>query len=208
MSAGALRQDADGVVRIAVFASGTGSNFRRLRECGEIGLLGSGRVALLVSDRPTCAAVAYAQATGVPTVAVTHKEAGGRNAWERLVLAALQEQRVSLVVLAGYMRILGAPLIEAYAGRMINLHPSLLPQFRGLNAIDQALEAGVSETGVTVHYVDAGLDTGPVIAQERVPVYQTDTHDELAGRIQRAEHDLLPRVVRELCARERMEKPL
>ena len=208
MSAGAVRQGEDNIVRIAVFASGAGSNFRRLRECGEIGLLGSGRVALLVSDKPTCAAVAYAHATGVPTVAVTHKEAGGKDAWERLMAAALQEHRVSLVVLAGYMRILGPTLIEAYAGRMINLHPSLLPQFEGLNAIDQALDAGVSETGVTVHYVDAGLDTGPVIAQERVPIYPSDTHDELAGRIHLAEHDLLPRVVRELCARERMETSL
>ncbi len=208
MSAGALRQEADGVVRIAVFASGTGSNFRRLCECGEIGLLGPGRVSLLVSDKPACGAVAYAHAAGLPAVAVTHREAGGRDAWERLALAALREHRVSLVVLAGYMRILGAPLIEAYAGRMINLHPSLLPQFRGLDAIGQALAAGVTETGVSVHYVDAGLDTGSVIAQERVPVYEADTHDELAGRIHHAEYDLLPRVVRELCTREGMERPL
>ena len=190
-------------VPVAVFASGAGSNFRRLCEAAAAGELGAGRVALLVSDRPACGAVEQARRLGVPAFARTHRADGGRAAWEAAALERLRESRIELVVLAGYMRLVGETLLSAYGGRIINIHPSLLPHFPGLNAVGQALAAGAAETGVTVHFVDEGMDTGPVIAQAAVPVRADDTEESLLARVHAAEHRLLPAVVRDLCARAR-----
>jgi phosphoribosylglycinamide formyltransferase-1 len=111
----------------------------------------------------------------------------------------LQEAKVDLVVLAGYMRMVKAPLLEAFPGRVVNIHPSLLPKFPGLEAWRQALESGETETGCTVHLVDEGMDTGPILAQERVPILPGDTSESLHARIQVAEHRLYPRVIADLC---------
>ncbi len=188
-------------VRIAVFASGAGTNFRRLCEAAQAGELSGGRIALLVSDQPGSGAVAYARESGYAVFTMTHREAGGRAAWEELALGALRAAGVDLVVLAGYMRLVGAGLLEPYAGRMINVHPSLLPQFPGLHAVRQALAAGVATTGVTVHQVDAGLDSGSVIVQESLPILAGDTEETLLRRLHAVEHRLLPQVVRSLCER-------
>ena len=186
-------------VAIAVFASGTGSNARRLYELAAKGTLAPAHVALLVSDQPESKAVAFAKGVGLPVFAMRHKDAGGKDAWEKAVVAKLAEYDISLIVLAGYMRLVGPVLLRAYGGRMINLHPSLLPEFKGLDAISQALKAGVAKTGVTVHYVTEGLDDGPIIAQKHVAILPDDTKDTLSERIHAAEHELLPTVVRTLC---------
>lgn len=190
-----------GEVRIAVLASGQGSNFRRLAAASRDGELAGGRVALLVSDQPSCGAVAHARALGLPVFARRHKASGGRDGWENAVLAELAAHRIDLIVLAGYMRIVGPALLAAYGGRTVNVHPSLLPHFPGLHAVRQALLAGVPETGVTVHYIDEGIDTGPVIAQARVPVLPGDTEEALLERVHAAEHALLPVVVRDICGK-------
>ncbi|PWI57655.1 phosphoribosylglycinamide formyltransferase [Sulfoacidibacillus thermotolerans] len=189
-------------VNIAVFASGQGSNFRRLVEAERAGELGCGHIALLISDKPTCGAVAYATHVGIPCFAHTHQELQGKAQWEQMVLNKLQQEQIGFVVLAGYMKLIGITLIEAYEQRMINLHPSLLPAFKGLNAVEQALAAKVSETGVTVHYVDAQLDAGPILEQVRVPIFETDAVEDVLARVHRAEHELLPRVVKQWCERE------
>lgn len=186
-------------VSIAVFASGTGSNARHLIELERANALHPAHVAVLVSDQPQCQAVAFARLANIPVWAKKHKEAGGKEAFERAVVSFLQEHDVRLVVLAGYMRLVGSVLLDAYEGRIINLHPSLLPTFKGLDAIGQALDAGIQQTGVTVHYVTAGLDDGPVIAQTPVAIKPTDTKETLSARIHEAEHELLPEVVRTVC---------
>lgn len=192
-------QGKEGVLPIAVFASGTGSNFRQLLAHSDQGLLERGRIVCLVSDQPGSGAVALAAERGLPCLALTHKAAGGRQAFEQAACAFLQVQNIAWVVLAGYMRLVGPTLLAAFSRRMINVHPSLLPQFPGLDAPLQALTAGVVQTGVTVHYVDAGLDTGEIIAQTPVAVYPDDTLSTLTARIHSAEHTLLPQVVRSLC---------
>ena len=189
----------DGEIRIGVFASGTGSNFLNLCGKADAGELAAGRIVLLLSDRPACGAVAYARERRCAVFAMTHRAAGGREAWEEMALAALREAGVDIVVLAGYMRLVGAGLLQSFAGRIVNVHPSLLPQFPGLNAVRQALEAGVEKTGVTVHHVDEGLDTGPLIAQESVDIVPGDTEETLSQRVHALEHRLLPAVVRMLC---------
>lgn len=190
------------IVQIAVFASGEGTNFRRLVESERADELGCGHIALLVSDKPHSGAVSYAREMGIATFAHTHKELLGKEQWELAVLEEMQKRTIDLIVLAGYMRIIGTKVIEAYTKRMINLHPSLLPAFKGLDAIGQALAAQVKETGVTIHYVDADLDAGPIIAQQRVPMEPSDTYEQVARRIQRVEHELLPRVVKQWCEKE------
>ncbi|MDI3257640.1 MAG: phosphoribosylglycinamide formyltransferase [Kyrpidia sp.] len=188
-----------GRVNLAVFASGSGSNLQRLLDLSREEDLGGGRVVLVVSDKPGCRALERAGAAGVATFAFQPKAYPDKPAYEREILARLREHRIEWVVLAGYMRLVGEVLLGAYRGRIINLHPSLLPRFPGKDAVGQALAAGVRETGVTVHFVDEGMDTGPVIAREPVAVDPGDTADSLAAKIHAVEHRLLPAVVRALC---------
>ncbi|GIQ66470.1 phosphoribosylglycinamide formyltransferase [Paenibacillus cisolokensis] len=136
-----------------------------------------------------------AQREGVETWLFTPKSYPSREAYEADILAELRRRNVELVVLAGYMRIITPVLVEPYYGRMINIHPSLLPAFPGIGGIRQALEYGVKITGVTVHFVDGGMDTGPIIAQRAVEVLDGDTEETLAERIHKAERELLPHVV-------------
>ncbi|PDO10116.1 MAG: phosphoribosylglycinamide formyltransferase [Candidatus Reconcilbacillus cellulovorans] len=185
-------------VRLAVFASGSGSNFQALAEAGVRGEF-RGAIELLVTDRPQAKVVERARALGVPVLAFRPKAYASREDYERDVVAALRDRRIDYVLLAGYMRLLTPVMLEAFPNRIVNIHPSLLPAFPGLNAVRQALDYGVKMTGVTVHFVDGGVDTGPIIAQEAVPVEDGDTEETLAERIHAAEHRLYPRVVRWLC---------
>ena len=173
---------------IGVLVSGRGSNLQALLDQGL-------PVVAVASNRNDAYALVRARAAGVPTATFSldcHADRAERD----LVMATwLEEQGVELVVLAGYMHLLTAPFLGRFPGRIVNVHPSLLPAFPGAHAITDALAAGVEETGVTVHYVDEGLDTGPVIAQESVPVEPRDT---LEDRIHAVEHRLLPKVVSEL----------
>jgi phosphoribosylglycinamide formyltransferase 1 len=178
----------------AVFASGTGSNLQRFIEESRGGTLPA-RLALVVSDRPACFAVARAREAGIPAFTFEPGAYAEKAAYEREVLRELRARDVEWIVLAGYMRLIGPTLLERYRDRIFNVHPSLLPRFAGKDAIGQALRAGVATTGVTVHLVDEGIDTGPVLAQQVVPICPGDTEETLAERIHAVEHQLYPAVV-------------
>jgi phosphoribosylglycinamide formyltransferase-1 len=181
-------------LKIAVFASGSGSNFQAIVDEVKAGRL-KVEVALLVSDRPSAPVVERAVVAGIPVYTFRAKEYASREEYERDILRELELRGVELVVLAGYMRILTDVMVAAFKGRMINIHPSLLPAFAGIHAVKQALDHGVKVAGVTVHYVDGGLDTGPIIAQQAVEVLSDDTEQSLSERIHVVEHVLYPQVI-------------
>lgn len=181
--------------RIAVFASGQGSNFQALLDASRAGGLGGAEIVLLVSDKPQAPVVERARTAGVDAFVFQPKAYARREDYEAEIAAELEERQVDLVVLAGYMRLLTAVLVDRYAGRMINIHPSLLPAFPGKDAIGQAWEYGVKVTGVTVHLVDGGMDTGAVVAQTAVPLLPDDRIESLEERIHQAEKELYPQVV-------------
>lgn len=181
-------------LRIAVFASGSGSNFQALAEAiRDRGINAS--IELVVCDKPSAYVLERAKHFNIETYTFRPKDYPSREAYEQEIVAKLEQMGIGLIVLAGYMRIITNVLVEPYYGRMINIHPSLLPVFPGINGIGQALEYGVKITGVTVHFVDGGMDTGPIIAQHAVEVQDDDTEETLGARIHRVEHELLPKVV-------------
>jgi len=188
-------------LRLGILGSGRGSNYRAIQEAilrGEI----DAEAAIVISDVEGAGILDFARGFQVRAEYVCPGRFRTKlepEAEER-VTALLNEARVSLVVLAGYMRMVKDPLLSTYSGRMINIHPSLLPAFPGLEAWKQALAAGVPETGCTVHWVDRGMDTGPIIGQSRVPILPGDTAESLHARIQEAEHLLYPEVVRKIAA--------
>ncbi|WP_179037726.1 phosphoribosylglycinamide formyltransferase [Paenibacillus sp. URB8-2] len=186
--------------RIAVFASGQGSNFAALAQAQREGRLGGGTIELLVSDRPEALVARRAQEAGVPALLLRPKDFDSREQYETRIVEELQQRGIGLIVLAGYMRLITPVLLSPYEGRIINIHPSLLPAFAGKDAIGQALAYGVKLTGVTVHFVDGGMDTGPVIAQRALAVEDDDTADTLAERIHRIEYELYPEVVAAFAA--------
>lgn len=180
--------------RMAVFASGRGSNFQALVDAQQSGALG-GEISILVCDKPQAPVVELAKAANVDVFAFQPKEYASKEDYEREIAAELQQRGVELIVLAGYMRLLSPSFVEFYNGRIINIHPSLLPAFPGKDAIGQALAYGVKMTGVTVHFVDGGMDTGPVIAQKAVEIKDGDTVETLAERIHGVEQKLYSEVV-------------
>lgn len=188
--------------RVAVFASGSGSNFQALIDMQKGGD-SLYEIALLVCDRPHAPVIERAHRAGIPVFSFRAKEYPDKQAYEEVICQQLQKYQITWVVLAGYMRMIGARLLNAYGGRMINLHPSLLPAFKGKDAIKQAYEYGVRITGVTVHFVDEGMDTGPIIAQEAVPITEQDSLETLTAKIHHLEHQILPRVLNQLVAGER-----
>ncbi len=192
-------------LRIGVLGSGTGSNFRALVEKKRASGLNVEFVCV-GSDVAGAGILDFAQAEGLPVIAIEpgKYKASLEPEVENRLVRSLQEHGVDLVVLAGFMRIIKHALLEAYAGRIINIHPSLLPKYRGMHAWQQALLAGDTVTGCTVHYVDNGVDTGAIIAQAEVDVLPDDTAESLHARIQKAEHRLLPMVVEEI-SRNRQE---
>jgi phosphoribosylglycinamide formyltransferase-1 len=182
-------------LRIAVFASGSGSNFQALTEAvRETGI--PAEIALLVCDKPAARVVQRAEALGVQTFLFRPKDYPSREDYEQEIVRRLESEGVGLIVLAGYMRLITDVIVKPYYGKMINIHPALLPSFPGVGAIRQALEHGVKLTGVTVHFVDGGMDTGPIIAQKAVEVRDADTEETLGERIHAVEHELLPLAVR------------
>ena len=154
------------------------------------------RIAVVISDRPAAPALEAAASRGIPTVAIDRKESASRSEHDRKMAAALEERKVGLVCLAGYMRLLSRDFISRFSGRIMNIHPALLPSFPGLHAQRQAVEYGVRVSGVTVHFVDEGLDTGPVILQRAVEVRDDDTEDSLSERILDQEHRIYPEAIR------------
>ncbi len=182
---------------IAVFASGSGSNFQAIVDASESGSL-EAKVSLLVCDRPGAKAIERAEKHGIPTFAFSPKEYPDKEAFETEILNKLEEAEVEFIALAGYMRLIGPMLLSRFEGKMVNIHPSLLPAFPGKDAIGQALEAGVPETGVTVHFVDNGMDTGPIVEQATVQVDENDTVEILQQKIHKIEHELYPKVIQDV----------
>jgi phosphoribosylglycinamide formyltransferase-1 len=181
-------------IRLGVLASGRGSNLQAIIDAIEAGRLAA-RLAAVISDRPDAQALDRARSHGTKAVFVDPKAYPGREAFDRALLQALEEHRVELVCLAGFMRILSPVVIRAFRGRIMNIHPALLPAFPGLHAQRQALEHGVKVAGATVHFVDDGVDTGPIILQAAVPVREDDTEDTLSARILAEEHQLYPSAI-------------
>lgn len=181
-------------LRLAVFASGEGSNLAAMLAAIQRGAL-QATVAVVLSDRPDCRALQRAEAQGIPSYGVLPSDFPNKAAFETALVTYARHWQADFAVLAGYLRICGPILRSAFAGRMINLHPALLPAFPGLDAVGQALAAGVRVSGCTVHLVDEGIDTGPIIAQQAVPVLQSDDVARLSARIHEAEHRLLPTVL-------------
>lgn len=180
-------------MRVAVLVSGRGSNLESLLRESALGKLPGAEFAVVVSNNPGAGGLDAARAHGIPAVTVNHRDfPKDRAGHERAILKVLEEHGAEAVVLAGYMRILTPVLVGAYPGRMINIHPSLLPAFPGVNAQAQALEYGVRVAGCTVHFVNEEMDAGPVILQRTVPVLPGDDADRLAARILREEHKALP----------------
>jgi len=180
---------------IVILISGRGSNMEAVvRAAQREGW--PARVAAVISNKPDAKGLAFAAAHGIPTAVVPSKEYPDRASFDAALQREIDRFSPDLVVLAGFMRILTAPFVEHYAGRMLNIHPSLLPAFPGLDTHKKALEAGVPEHGATVHFVTAELDHGPMVAQARVPVLPGDTEDTLAARVLLEEHKLYPYAVR------------
>ncbi len=186
-------------IRIAVLGSGKGSNFLAIHRAIDEGRLRA-RIVLVVSDSEQAGIVAAARALGYPcwVIPPSRYKTKLEPELEMALVDRLREAQCDWVVLAGYMRVVKKPLLEAYEGRIFNIHPSLLPDFKGLKAWKQALEAGVSVTGCTVHRVDESLDGGEILAQKEVKVLPNDTEESLYERIQKAEHELYPQVLQAL----------
>jgi phosphoribosylglycinamide formyltransferase-1 len=179
---------------IGVLVSGEGTNLQALLDAGL-------PITAVASNKSGVRALERAQAAGIPTAVFAAREYATREDRDVALAEWLQSQDVELVVCAGYMHLFRAPFFDYYGGRIVNTHSAPLPDFPGAHPIEDVLAAGVDETAATVHYVDEGIDTGPVIAAERVPVLPDDTVASLRARVQAVEHRLLPEVVRELCAR-------
>jgi len=179
---------------LAVLVSGRGTNLQALLEAIDRQACDA-RVTCVLSDRPRAPALALASARGIATEVVSAKDYADRAAWDRVLAERIAASGAALVVLAGFMRIVGPSVLARFAGRIINVHPALLPAFPGMDAPEQAIRARVCISGCTVHVVDAGVDTGPALAQAAVPVLPSDDAASLHARIQKAEHALLPAVV-------------
>ena len=184
--------------RIAVLASGRGSNFQAVIESIAARRIPAACVAL-ITDNPKAYAIERAQNAGVPVIVLDYDSFPARDAYEHALLAAMQQQEADLFVLAGYMRILGTAIVQAFKGKIVNIHPALLPSFTGLHAQRQAVAYGVKVAGCTVHFVDENLDCGPIILQKCVPVLKDDDEDSLAERILVEEHLCYPEAIRLFC---------
>lgn len=184
-------------MKIAVFASGNGSNFEAIAKSMNQGEI-EGAIVLVFSDRTDAYVLERAKSLQIPVRSFSPKQFTNKVEYEKEILKELKAKEVELLVLAGYMRLIGPTLLNAYPNRILNIHPALLPEFPGLHGIRDAFEAGVKQTGVTVHYVDNGVDTGPILAQKRVNIEENETLASLELKIHQAEHQLYPEVVQEV----------
>ena len=184
-------------MRIAVLASGNGSNFEVIAQAIKDKEIDA-ELVLLFSDHHDAYVLERGKKFGVPCESFELKEFSDKKNYEAALLELLKRYKAELVVLAGYMRIIGKELLEAFPNRIVNIHPALLPNFPGLHGIKDAYEAGVKETGVTIHFVDSGVDTGPIIAQGKVQVAESDRLEDLEKKIHQVEHQLYPQVLAEI----------
>jgi phosphoribosylglycinamide formyltransferase 1 len=186
--------------RFAVFASGSGSNFQAIVDKVQSGEL-SADLTMLICDQPGAYAIERARKARIPSFVFQAKEYLSKADYEKEISFLLKERNVDFIVLAGYMRLIGPTLLKEFEGRIVNIHPSLLPNFPGKDAIGQALAAKAKWSGVTIHYVDEGMDTGPIIVQERVRVEESETRESLQEKIQAIEHKLYPSILQMLLTR-------
>jgi phosphoribosylglycinamide formyltransferase-1 len=191
--------------RIGVLLSGRGSNFEALADSVAAGRIPNAEIAIVISNRENAPGIEKAQARQIPAQVIPSRGLE-REAYDKLVIAALEEKKVDLVCLAGYMRLLSPAFVAAYRGRILNIHPSLLPAFPGLESQRQAIEHGAKFSGCTVHFVDENLDAGPIILQAAVPIRDDDTPETLSARVLKEEHRIYTEAVRiVLEGRYRME---
>ena len=188
------------MIRIAVFASGSGTNFEEIIKHIEDGSLPV-ECALLVVDKEDAYAIERAKNHGIEYRYFNPKAYEGKAEYEKAILAVLQEKKVDLIVLSGYMRFIGEVLLNAYPNKIMNLHPAYLPEFPGAHGIQDAYQATVSQTGVTVHFVDAGVDTGPIIRQERVDIDPSWDLETLEAHVHGKEYELFWQVIKEVAQR-------
>ena len=181
--------------KIAVFASGNGSNLQALINAIKEGFL-QAEIAVLVCDRQGAFAIERAKATAIPTFVFSPKDYIDKKAYEAEILAHLKNSQIDFIILAGYMRLVGSTLLQAYENRIINIHPALLPSFPGLLVQQKAIDWGVRYSGATVHFVIPDVDMGPIISQAVVPVLQDDTEETLSARILKEEHRIYPEAVK------------
>ncbi len=182
------------MIRIAVLASGRGTNLQAIIEAIKAGKI-DGKIGIVISDNPEAYALKRAKNNQIKTQVVCYKQYPSKREYELEILKHLTNFSIDLVVLAGYMRLLSSAFIKEYRHRIINIHPALLPAFPGLHAQRQAIEYGVKISGCTVHFVDEGMDTGPIILQKAIEVKQSDNEESLSNRILKYEHRLLPRAI-------------
>jgi phosphoribosylglycinamide formyltransferase-1 len=182
-------------LNIGVLISGSGSNLQAIIDACAAGTI-KGRVTCVISNKADAFGLERARKAGIPALHLDHRAYSGREAYDEALVATLREFGVELVVMAGFMRIITCVLLEAFPMRVMNIHPALLPSFPGLHAQRQALEYGAKVAGCTVHFVDCGTDTGPIIIQAAVPVLEGDTELSLSARIQKEEHRVYPEAVR------------
>ncbi|MCX6090566.1 MAG: phosphoribosylglycinamide formyltransferase [Atribacterota bacterium] len=178
-----------------VLVSGRGSNLQALIEATKLGFI-SGSLSLVISDTPGAYALKRAEKESIPTCLLDYQTFSGKKEYETSLLSVLEQVNPSLICLAGYMRMVGRTIVSRFRYRILNIHPSLLPSFPGLEAQRQAVEYGVKVSGCTVHLVDEGMDTGPIIGQAAVPVHDSDTVESLSERILEQEHRVYPEAVR------------
>jgi phosphoribosylglycinamide formyltransferase 1 len=185
----------DTLLKIGVLVSGSGTNLQSILDACARGELPA-RVVCVVSNKADAYALERAKLAGIPALHLDHRAHAGRESYDAALVATLREFGVELVVMAGFMRIITPVLLESFPNAVMNIHPALLPAFPGLHAQRQALEYGAKFAGCTVHFVDAGTDTGPIIAQAAIPVLEEDTEETLSARIQKEEHRVYPEAIR------------
>ncbi|HXJ20387.1 MAG TPA: phosphoribosylglycinamide formyltransferase [Polyangia bacterium] len=188
-------------MNVGVLVSGSGTNLQALIDRHQRGDLMPAQLVVIGANVPDCSALSRARQAALPTFVVDHRDYPERPVFDRALVESLRSHQVDLVVLAGFNRLLGRELLDAFPGRVVNIHPALLPAFPGVRAQRQAFEAGVKIAGCTIHFVDHGVDTGPIIAQAAVPVNDDDDEEALRLRILAEEHRLLPAVVRAIAER-------
>lgn len=189
------------MTRIVVLISGHGSNLQALIDAQQRDELGGGQIVAVISNRAEAYGLKRAQQANIPTEHLSHRDFAEREGFDAALMTRIDTYAPDLVVLAGFMRILTPAFVRHFAGKMVNIHPSLLPKYPGLHTHARALEAGDSEHGATVHFVTENVDEGPIILQSRVLVLTDDTADTLQQRVHQIEHQLYPRAVRMICER-------
>ena len=190
------------VTKIAVFASGSGSNFEAIVEAVINKKIKNAEITLLLTDKENIYALERAKKYNIKTVTHIAKNFETKKHYEKEVLKTLKEEKIDFIVLAGYMLLIGETLLNVYEGKIINIHPSILPAFKGKDAIKMALDYGVKYTGVSIHWVDSGMDTGKIIDQEVVKIDDNENYETLAQKIHKVEHKLYPEVINRILNKE------